>query len=145
MTLESCGSHTSSLDSRHCVQESPGIGSGLFKTFANKDHEILEAKFRQTPGLCVLVQSPSHVPFFATSWTTALMASLSFTISLSSLRFMSVESVMLSNHFILCHPLVLLPSIFPSIRVFSSELTLHIRWPMYGRFSINPSYNIELI
>ena len=65
--------------------------------------------------------------------------SLSFTISQSLLRFMSIESVMLSNQLILCHPLLLLPSIFPNIRVFSSELTLHIRWLKYWSFSSNPS------
>ena len=67
--------------------------------------------------------------------------SLSFTVSKSLLKFMSIESVMLSNHFILCHPLLLLPSIFPSISVFSSESFLHIRWTKYGSFSfsISPS------
>ena len=74
-------------------------------------------------------------------WTAAHQASLSFTISQSLLRFMSIESVMLSNHFILCHPLLLLPSIFPSMRVFSNELAVRIRWPKYWSFSfsINPS------
>ena len=73
--------------------------------------------------------------------TAAQQASLSFTISQSLLRFMSIESVMLSNHFILCHSLLLLPSIFPSIRVFSNELAVRIRWPKYWSFSfsINPS------
>ena len=60
-------------------------------------------------------------------------------VSRSLLKLMSIESVMLSNHLILCHPLLLLPSIFPSIRVFSNELTLHIRWPKYWSFSISPS------
>ena len=66
---------------------------------------------------------------------------LSFTISQSLLKFVSIELVILSNHLILCHPLLLLPSSFPSIRVFSSELTLHIRWPKYWsfNFSISPS------
>ena len=67
----------------------------------------------------------------ATPWTAAHMAPLSSTISRSLLKFTSLESMMLSNHLIFCHPLPLLPSIFPSIRVFSSELTLHIRWPKY--------------
>ena len=77
---------------------------------------------------------------FATLWTLACQASLSITNSQSFLKFMSIKSVMLSNHLILCHPL-LLPSIFPSIRVFSSESVLHIRWPMYWSFSfsISPS------
>ena len=83
----------------------------------------------------------SHVCFFATPWTTALQVSLSFTIFWSLLRLMSVESVMPSNHLILCCPLLLLPSIFPSIGVFSSESVLLIRWPKYWSlsFSINPS------
>ena len=77
----------------------------------------------------------------ATPWTAAHRAPLSFTISWSLLRFMSIESVMLSNHLILCHSLFLWSSIFPSIRVFSSESVLHIRWPKYWSFSfsISPS------
>ena len=78
------------------------------------------------------------------SWTTAPQASLSFTISQSLPKFMSTESVMLSNHLILYHPLLLLPSIFPSIRVFSNESALHIRWPkdwsFSFSFSISPSH-----
>ena len=69
----------------------------------------------------VVVQSLSHVQLFVTSWTAAYQASLSFTVSLSLLKLMSIESVMPSNHLILCRPLLLLPSIFPSIRIFSSE------------------------
>ena len=69
----------------------------------------------------------------------ACQASLSFTISRSLLKLMSIESVIPSNHPILCHPLLLLPSIFPSIRVFSSELALPIRWPKYWSFSFSPS------
>ena len=78
---------------------------------------------------------------FATPRTAARQASLSFTISWSSLRLMSMESAMPSNHLILCRPLLLLPSIFTSIRVFSNELVLCIRWPKYWRFSfsISPS------
>ena len=82
----------------------------------------------------------------ATSWTAARQASLSFTISRSLFRLMSIESVMPSNHLILCHPLLLLPSIFPSIGVFSSESVLRIRWPKYWSFSISPSNEyLELI
>ena len=86
------------------------------------------------------VQSLSHVWLFVTSWTAASQASLSITNSQGLLKLMSIESVMPSNHLILCHPL-LLPSIFPSIRVFSSESALHIRWPKYCsfNFSISPS------
>ena len=78
------------------------------------------------------VQSHSCLWLFVTPWTAALQASLSFTISQSLLKFMSIESVMASNYLILCRPLVLLPSIFPSIRVFSSESALRIRWPNIG-------------
>ena len=86
----------------------------------------------------VVVQSLSHVWLFATPWITAHQASLSFTISWSLLKLMSIESMMPSNHLIFCC-FPLLPSIFPSIRVFSSELALHIRWPKYWSFSISPS------
>ena len=87
------------------------------------------------------VQLLSRVQLFATSWTTALQASLSITNSWSLLKLMSIESVMPSNHLILCRPLLLLPSIFPSIRVFWNESKLRIRWPKYWnfRFNISPS------
>ena len=87
------------------------------------------------------VQLLSSVQLFVTSWTSTHQASLSITSSQSLLKLMSIESVMPSNHLILCHPLLLLPSIFPSIRVFSSESALCIRWPKYWSFSfsINPS------
>ena len=78
-----------------------------------------------------------------TTWTTARQASLSITNSQSSPKPMSIESVMPSNHLILCHPLLLLPSIFPSIRVFSKESALHIRWPKYWSFSFNISPSNE--
>ena len=91
----------------------------------------------------VAVQSLSHVQLFAFPWTAAGQASLSFTILQSLLRFMSVESVMSSNHLILCQPLLLLPSIFPSIRVFSSESTLCMRWPNFWSFSVSISPSNE--
>ena len=80
----------------------------------------------------------SHVWFFATPWIAAHQAPLCFIISQSFLKLMSIESVVPSNHLILCCPLLLLPSIFPSIRVFSNELALHIRWPNYWSFNISP-------
>ena len=89
------------------------------------------------------VQSLSHVWLFATPWTAARQASLSITNSQSSPKLMSIESVMPSNHFILCRPLLLLPSIFPSIRVFSNESALRIRWPKYWSFSFNISPSNE--
>ena len=87
------------------------------------------------------VQSLSCAQLFATPWSAACQVSLSITNSWSLLKLMSIESVMPSNHLILCHPLLLLPSISPSIRVFSSESFLHIRWPKYWSFSfsISPS------
>ena len=88
-----------------------------------------------------VVQSLSCVWLLATPWTAACWASLSFTLSQSLLTLVSVASVMQSNHLILCHPLLLLPSIFPSIKVFSNELVLHISWSKYWSFSfgIRPS------
>ena len=89
------------------------------------------------------VPSLSCVWLFATPWTAAYQASLSITNSQSLLKLMSIEYVMPSNHLILCHPLLLLPSIFPSIRVFSNESSLHIRWPKYWSFSFNISPSNE--
>ena len=83
------------------------------------------------------VQSLSRVRLFVTPWIAARQASLSITNSQSSLRLTSIESVMPSNHLILCRPLLLLPPIFPSIRVFSNESTLHMRWPKYWSFSFS--------
>ena len=96
-------------------------------------------------GLCICsissVQSLSHVRLFAIPWTAAHQVSLSITNSRSLLKLLSIALVMPSNHLILCRPLLLLPSIFPSIRVFFSESVLHIRWPKYWSFSfsLNPS------
>ena len=89
-----------------------------------------------------LVQSLNRVRFFVTPWMAACQASLSFTISWNLLKLTSViKSVMPSNHLIFCHPLLFLPSIFPSIRVFSNESVLHIKWPKFWSFSfsISPS------
>ena len=91
------------------------------------------------------VQSLSHVPLFVTPWTTAHQTSLSITNFRSLPKLMSIESVMPSNHFILCRPLLLPPSIFPSFRVFSNESALHMRWPKHWSFSFNisPSVNTQ--
>ena len=101
--------------------------------------------FQCVSYMCVYissVQSLSHVRLFATPWTITHQASLSITNSLSLLKVRSVESVMPSNHLFLCHPLLLLPSIFPSIRIFSIESVLCIRWPKYQSFSFSISpYN----
>ena len=85
----------------------------------------------------------NYVQLFATPWTAARQASLSITNSWSLFKFMSIESVMPSNHIILCHPLLYPPSIFPSIRVFSSKSVLSIRWPKYWSFSFSISLSNE--
>ena len=98
--------------------------------------------YKRVPfGVSQSVQSLSHVWLFVTPWTAALQASLSMTNSWSLLKLMSIKSVMQSNHLILCHPFLLLSSVFPSIRVISNESVLYIRWPKYWSFSfsISPS------
>ena len=102
---------------------------------------MLHNKFSFSSVQFSSVQSLSHVRICVTPWTAARQASLSTTGSQSILKLMSVMSVMPSHHLMLCHPLLLLPSIFPSIKVFSSEPVLHIRWPKYWSFSfsISPS------
>ena len=93
-------------------------------------HPVYILLLRSSSYVFVFVFQPlSHVQIFANPWTAACQASLSFTVSWSLLKFMSIESVLPSNHLILCHPLLLLPSIFPNVRVFSNELALCIRWP----------------
>ena len=84
-----------------------------------------------------------HVQLYVTPWTAACQTSLSISNSRSLLKLMSIESVMPSNHLILCHPLLLLPSIFPIIRVFLKESAIHIRWPKYWSFSFNISPSNE--
>ena len=113
---------------QHCDQEPQPSCAALWKL-----HPLLAA-------VVLAVQLLNHVWHFATPWIAMPQASLSFTIFWSLLKFMSMESVMPSNHHILCRSLFL-PSIFPSIRVFSSELALRFRWPYYWSFSfsINPS------
>ena len=116
-------------------------------TLARKQNVWLIGQFSHFPPFSFSfiifssVQSLSHVWLFVTPWNAAPQASLSITNSWSLVKLMSVESVMPSNHFILCHPLLALPSIFPSIRVFSNESVLLIRWPKYWSFSfsISPS------
>ena len=98
-----------------------------------------KAKSLPSFSFVAAVKSLSHVLLFATPWTAACHVSLSITISLSFLKLMSIEWMMPSNHLILCHPPLLLPSVFPSIRVFSHESALRIRWPKNWSFSISPS------
>jgi len=92
---------------------------------------------------CESIQSLSRVRFFAAPWTAAHQASLFFTVSRSFLKLMCIESVMPSKHLILCRPLLLLPLIFPSIRVFSSESALYIRWAKYWSFSFSTNLSNE--
>ena len=106
-----------------------------------RDLDASEINNFSRPRYLNSVQLLSHVRIFATPWTGAFQASLSITNSRSLLKLMSIKSVTSSDHLILCYLLLLLPSIFPSITVFSNESVLHIRWPMYWSFSfsINPS------
>ena len=103
-------------------------------------HDVGKQKLTQHCK-AIIVQSLNHVPLFVTPWTAAHQASLSFTLTRGLLKLTSIESVMPYNHLILCYPLLLPPSIFSSIRVFSNESALHIRWPKYWHFSftISPS------
>ena len=113
--------------------------SGSFKKFYSATLFLLKSLF-----ICFSsVQLLSCVWLFETPWITACQASLSITNPRSLLKLMSIESVMPSSHLILCCPHLLLPSIFPSIRVFSSESVLHIRWPNYWSFSFNDSPSNE--
>ena len=96
-------------------------------------------------GFLYLLFSRSVLSDSATTWTAARQASLSFTISQSLLQLMSTESVMPSNHLVLCRPLLFLPSVFPSIKIFSSESALHIRWPEYRSFSFSISASNEYL
>ena len=105
---------------------------------AGSQTQVLVRTLTLMTQLCDIVQSLSHVWFFATPWTAACQASLSFTISRNLLKRLSMELVMPSNRLILCHPLLLL-SVFPSIRVFSNESAIRIRWPKYWSFSISPT------
>ena len=104
---------------------------------------LILCHFSCEQGLLLLLFSCSVMSNSATPWTAAHQASLSFTISQSLLKLMSIESVIPSNHLILCCALLLLRSIFPSIRVFSNESALHIKWPKYWSFSFSTSPSNE--
>ena len=117
------------------MQKGPDLICGV--TEGNHSH-----KWKLQEGISS-VQSLSHVQLFVTPWTAAHQASLSITNSWNLLKLMSIELVMPSSHLILCRPLLLPPSIFPSIRVFSNESVLHIRWPKYWSFSFNISPSKE--
>ena len=114
--------------------------SKLVITFLPRSKHLLISWLQSPPAVIFSsVQSLSRVWLFVIPWTAACQVSLSIANSRSLLKLMSIESVMPSNHLILCRPLLLLPSIFPSIRVFSNESTLRIRWPKYWSFSFNIS------
>ena len=106
---------------------------------------IVASQAPTRPIICTnqSIQLLCHVQLFVILWTAARQASLSITNSGNLLKLMSIESVMSSNHLILCHPLLLLHSIFPNIRVFSNESVLHIRWPKYWSFSLSISPSNE--
>ena len=138
-----------------CFEPLLQINLAMFPSWSNQDYPSTVTKKQTLLLECIFktwlislsfihlssVQSPSHAWLLATPWTAACQASLSFTNSRSLLKLMPFESVMPSNHLILCHPLLLLPPIFPSIRIFSNESVLCIRWPKYWSFSfsISPS------
>ena len=119
------------------------ISLGLYILTPHLTSVLLACKFPSSPfqGYSCLdhlvIQLLSHVWLFVTPQTAAFQAPLSFTISQTLLKFMSIELVMLSNHLILCHPFLLLPSILPSIKVFPNDLALRIRWPKYWSFSLS--------
>ena len=140
--------HVSYLERSYCNLKANLLLKKVFNTFRNQGYIWTKKK----PVYCTLyigfhlkselfpvqfssVQLLSRVLLFVAPWTAAFQASLSITNLQNLLKFMSIKSVMLSNHLILCRPLLLLPSVFPSIRVFSSESALLIRWPKYWNFS----------
>ena len=118
-------------------------GSSVLGTFQARILDWVAISFFNPLTQFSSVQSLSRVRLSVTPWTAACQASLSITNSRSLLKLMSIESVMPSSHLILCHPLLLLPSIFPSIRFFSSESDLPIRWPKYWSFSFCISHSNE--
>ena len=131
---------TGTSPSPRCPQGAGAVPTGMVAILSV--HRAAHCCLVQNTLLLIVrrvVQLLSPVRLFETPWTVAHQASLSLTISWSLSKFMSIESVMLSNYPILCCPFLLLPSVFPSISVFSSESAVHIRWPKYWRFSFSIS------
>ena len=126
---------------RHCT--CPATFLGVCRQYSVKRGGVTANSASTPPHQFSSDQSLSRVRLFATPWPAALQASLSITNSQSLLKLMSIESVMPSSHLILCRPLLLQPSIFPSNRIFSSETVLHMRWPKYWSFSFNISPSNE--
>ena len=118
----------------------------LYTKLINVIHHVNKLKIKNTYNhhLIQSVQPLSHVRLFASPWTAACQASLYLTMYRSLLKLMSIEQVMPSNHVILCRPLLLLPSVFPSIMVFSNESVLHIRWPNYLSFSFSTVFPMNI-
>ena len=144
MISGSSGGHFSS--GRWSVWDGVGKHTWTFQITLRWTPPLLQKVLLDSTSLSVQfssVQWLGRVQLFVTPWTAACQASLSITNSGSPPKPMSIESMMPSNHLILCHPLLLLPSIFPSIRVFSNESTLHMRWPKYWSFSFNISPSNE--
>ena len=138
--------HSSILAWRIPWTEEPGSYSpwgGKELDMIENRSRVIRKQFGNKPMQFSSVQSLSRVQLFATPQTTAHQASLSIINSWSLLKFISIESVMPSNHLIICHPLLLLPSIFPSTRVFSNESALRMKWPKYRSFSFNISLSNE--
>ena len=131
------GHFMDNVKSSDCYQSASYFHPPLDFLFQQNSHQLSSVQFSS-------VQSLSRVQLFATPWIAARQASLSITSSRSSLRLMSIESVMPSSNLILCRPLLLLPPIPPNIRVFSSESTLHMRWPKYWSFSFSISPSKEI-
>ena len=134
-----CGALLCWLSKQHFMGNS-ALQSVKYLEAGRKKGRYIQTWVLDSSNPRVVVQLLSRVRLFATPWAAARQASLSFTISWSLLKLMAIESVMPSNHLLLCHPLLLLPSIFPSIRrIFSNESALHIRWPKHWSFNISPS------
>ena len=146
----SCSVIMTLCDPMDCSMPSLPVYPQLLELAQTHVHRVTHAIQRSHPlpvlltSSC-LIQSPSHVQLFVTPWTVARQVSLSFTISQSLHKFMFIESVMPSNDLILWHPLLFLPSIFPSIRGFFNESALHIWWPKYWSFSSRISLSNEYL
>ena len=128
------------LDKHHPPTHTHTSAPGSWHMFQKLLYETLTTLISYWIGIIIFPTSHMRkLKFFLSSQTAAHQTSLSFTVSQSLLKLMSIESVMPSYHFVFCHPLLLLPSVFRNIRVFSNDLALCIRWPKYWSFSISPS------
>ena len=126
-----------------CISFLKQLSIQFFCLFCNRDFGGFWCSFLHIMNVIVVIQSQSHVWLFVTPWTATQQAPVSSTISQSLLNFMSIESMMLPNHLILCHPLLHRPSVFPSIGIFSRKSTFPIRWSKYWIFSFSISLSNE--